>query len=181
MRADTDHTHEDTEPAPLEIRWWRSEQELQSALELRDRVFHGEQGVPREEDLDGLDEQAQHVVALAPGGSPAAGRDPGEALDQAVAAPDGERVIGTLRLVVDGERAKIGRVAVEREWRRRGVASRMLALAVARARALGCVSVRLAAQIEAAEVYRQAGFAVESDVFEEAGIPHVWMGLALAR
>jgi predicted GNAT family N-acyltransferase len=61
------------------------------------------------------------------------------------------------------------------------VASRMLALAVARARALGCVSVRLAAQIEAAEVYRQAGFAVESDVFEEAGIPHVWMGLALAR
>jgi predicted GNAT family N-acyltransferase len=158
MRADTDHTHDDTEPARLEIRWWRSEQELQSAFVLRDRVFHGEQGVPREEDLDGLDEHALHVVALA-----------------------GARVVGTLRLVVDGERAKVGRVAVAREWRRRGIASRMLELAVARARELGCAKVRLAAQIAATEVYRQAGFTVESDEFEEAGIPHVWMGLTLAR
>jgi predicted GNAT family N-acyltransferase len=158
MRADTDHTHSDIEPAPVEVRWWRSEEELQGAFGLRDRVFHGEQGVPREEDLDGLDEQAQHVVALADA-----------------------RVIGTLRLVVEGERAKIGRVAVAREWRRRGIASRMLELAVARARELGCVRVRLAAQIAAAELYREAGFAVESDTFEEAGIPHVWMGLTLER
>jgi predicted GNAT family N-acyltransferase len=161
MRADTDHTHDDIEPAPVEIRWWRSTDELQGALMLRDRIFHGEQGVPREEDLDGLDEQAQHVVALADA-----------------------RVIGTLRLVVDGERAKIGRVgrvAVAREWRRRGIASRMLELAVARARELGCARVRLAAQIAAAELYSEAGFAVESDTFEEAGIPHVWMGLALER
>lgn len=28
-------------------------------------------------------------------------------------------------------------------------------------------------------LYERAGFAVESDVFEEAGIPHVWMGRAL--
>jgi putative N-acetyltransferase (TIGR04045 family) len=163
MRADTDNTHEHAEtdpaePAPVEVRWWRSDEELQSAFALRDRVFHGEQGVPREDDLDGLDEQALHVVAL-----------------------DGSRLIGTLRLVVDGERAKIGRVAVAREWRRRGIASRMLELAVARARELGCARVRLAAQIAAAEVYRQAGFAVESDEFEEAGIPHVWMGLTLER
>ncbi|HTA12408.1 MAG TPA: GNAT family N-acetyltransferase [Solirubrobacteraceae bacterium] len=181
MRADTDHTHDDIDSAPVEVRWWRSEQELQSALELRDRVFHGEQGVSREEDLDGLDEHAMHVVALAPGGSPAAGPDSGEALEQAVAVPDGARLVGTLRMVVDGERAKIGRVAVAREWRRRGIASRMLELAVARARELGCARVRLAAQKAAADVYRQAGFAVESDEFEEAGIPHVWMGLTFER
>ncbi len=35
---------------------------------------------------------------------------------------------------------------------------------------------RLAAQLAATGVYRRAGFAVESEPFEEAGIPHVWMG-----
>jgi predicted GNAT family N-acyltransferase len=142
----------------VEVRWVRSREELAGAFALREAVFYGEQGVPREEEFDGLDEQALHAVALE--------------------APAG-RVIGTLRLLVGGERAKIGRVAVERGWRRRGVASRMLALAIARARARGCLEVRLAAQLQATEVYRQAGFAVESDTFEEAGIPHVWMGLRL--
>jgi predicted GNAT family N-acyltransferase len=140
------------------IRWSHGRGDMLGAFAVRERVFYGEQGVPPEEEYDGRDDEAQHLVALEPGG---------------------ERVIGTLRLLVDGENAKIGRVAVEREWRRRGIASRMLALAVARARELGCTSVRLAAQVAATELYRQAGFAVESDVFEEAGIPHVWMGKAL--
>ena len=143
---------------PVEVRWVRSRAELLGAFALRERVFCAEQGVPAEEELDGRDEQARHAVALAPGG---------------------RRVIGTLRLLVDGERAKIGRVAVERDWRRRGIASRMLALGIAGARERGCAQVRLAAQLAATEVYRQAGFAVESDAFEEAGIEHVWMGLRL--
>ncbi len=56
-----------------------------------------------EDELDGRDAQALHLVALE---------------------PDGQRVIGTLRLLVDADRAKVGRVAVEREWRRRGIALR---------------------------------------------------------
>jgi len=55
----------------------------------------------------------------------------------------------------------------------------MLALAIAGAREHGCVKIRLASQVAATEVYRRAGFAVESDTFEEAGIPHVWMGMSL--
>jgi predicted GNAT family N-acyltransferase len=49
------------------------------------------------------------------------------------------------------------------------------------ARELGCVQVRLAAQLAATSVYRRAGFAVESEPFEEAGIQHVWMGQTLAQ
>jgi predicted GNAT family N-acyltransferase len=48
------------------------------------------------------------------------------------------------------------------------------------ARTHGCSRVRLASQLEARSVYERAGFAVESDPFEEAGIEHVWMGLRLA-
>lgn len=139
------------------ITWVSAGVELRAAFALREEVFYGEQGVPREEDVDELDGEAQHLVALAPDG----------------------RVIGTLRLLDFGEEAKIGRVVVAADWRRRGVASRMLAIALARAREQGFARVRLAAQIRALEVYAQAGFGVESEPFEEAGIPHVWMGLSL--
>jgi ElaA protein len=143
----------------IPIRWARGPEDVRGAFAVRERVFCGEQGVPREEEIDGRDQEALHLVALD---------------------PQGARVIGTLRLLLDADSAKVGRVAVEREWRRRGIALRMLGLALAAARDRGCVRVRLAAQLEAVALYEQAGFAVESDVFEEAGIAHVWMGRRLA-
>jgi predicted GNAT family N-acyltransferase len=127
-------------------------------VELRRQVFCDEQGVPLEEELDGRDAEAEHMVAIGRG------------------RPE---VIGTLRLLIDGPRAKVGRVAVARDWRRRGIASRMLSLALLRAAEHGCTQARLAAQLDAVALYEQAGFAVESEMFEEAGIEHVWMGRAL--
>jgi predicted GNAT family N-acyltransferase len=148
-----------TADAEVPVRWVRGRAELAGALALREEVFYGEQGVPRQEDLDGRDAGALHVVALDPG--------------------TGE-VIGTLRLLLEERPAKIGRVVVDRRWRRRGIASRMLELALERARREGCAEVRLAAQVRATAVYEQAGFRIESEPFEEAGIPHVWMGRSLA-
>ena len=55
-----------------------------------------------------------------------------------------------------------------------------LATAQERAREQGCTQARLAAQTRATGVYERAGFAVESEQFEEAGIPHVWMSRTLA-
>ncbi len=141
-----------------EIRWAAGAADVRGALAVREEVFCREQGVSREEEIDGRDGEALHLVALAPG--------------------DG-RVIGTLRLLIDSGTAKVGRVAVERDWRGRGVASRMLDLALAAAREQGCAQARLAAQLAATGVYRRAGFEVESEPFEDAGIQHVWMGLRL--
>ena len=140
------------------IRWAEGPEDLRRAIAVRERVFVQEQGVPVEEELDGRDADALHLVALAPG--------------------DGA-VIGTLRLLLDGAVAKVGRVAVEREWRGRGIAARMLDLALREARDRGARRARLASQLAVVGLYERAGFEVESDVFEEAGIPHVWMGLDL--
>ena len=96
-------------------------------------------------------------------------------------APGSRRVIGTLRLLVSGDAAKIGRVAVEREWRGRGIASRMLELALARAAEQGCREAWLAAQLEAKRMYERAGFTVRSEPFEEAGIARVWMARSIAQ
>lgn len=116
--------------------------------------------MPREVELDPLDRDAQHLLAVT-------------AREQ--------RVIGTLRLLSFEREAKLGRVAVAADWRHRGIASRMLATALARAREQGHERVRLAAQVAAVALYAAAGFSVESDEpFDDAGIPHVWMGLQLS-
>jgi predicted GNAT family N-acyltransferase len=124
---------------------------------VREAVFCREQGVPKHEELDGLDDQALHLVASEPDGA----------------------IVGTLRLLLVAGEAKIGRVAVTRGWRRRGIASRMLEMALDGARERGCLRARLASQLQATRLYEEAGFTVESEPFEEAGIPHVWMGRPL--
>jgi predicted GNAT family N-acyltransferase len=142
----------------IEIRWAEGQQDFADALAIRVRVFCEEQGVPRDEEPDELDAHALHLLAL----------DAGSA-----------RAVGTLRLLIDGRRARIGRVAVEADRRHRGIASRMLAAALEQAREHGATSARLAAQVVAVSLYERSGFAVESQPFEEAGIDHVWMGRRL--
>jgi ElaA protein len=142
----------------ITVRWAGDPHDVSSALALREQVFCGEQGVSREDELDGLDEQALHLIALA---------------------PDGRGAVGTLRLLMNGEHVKLGRVAVAREWRGRGIASRMIQAGLHEARRHGARRARLASQLEATGLYERAGFAVESDPFQSAGIAHVWMGLRL--
>jgi predicted GNAT family N-acyltransferase len=141
-----------------EIRWSLGPDDLAGAIALREQVFCHEQGVPVEEEVDGRDDEALHLVALD---------------------ADRRRVIGTLRLLFDGDLVKVGRVAVERVSRGQGIAARMLEIALQEARARGVRRAKLASQVEVVPLYEGAGFAVESGVFVEAGIPHVWMGRPL--
>lgn len=138
------------------IRWARGPADVAAAIALREEVFVREQNVPAEEELDGRDGEALHLLAI-----------------------DGDRAVGTLRLLFDGETVKIGRVAVARPWRRRGLAAAMLDQALVEAQGRGCTRARLASQVGVVALYERAGFAVESAEFEEAGIAHVWMGRPL--
>jgi predicted GNAT family N-acyltransferase len=117
---------------------------------IRRKVFIEEQQVPEELEWDGEDEVSSHVLAVAEGGMP----------------------IGTARLLRDGH---IGRMAVLKEWRSRGVGSALMRHLLGLARASGHEVVRLHAQIHAAGFYAKHGFAVEGGAFMEAGIPHVVM------
>jgi ElaA protein len=138
----------------VRMRWATSAEHVSQAQRLRERVFCVEQGVPRELELDGLDDQALHLLARE--------------------SARGE-LVGTLRLLVRDRTAKLGRVAVLPDWRRQGIASRMVRLALRRARRCDCAEVRLASQLEVVGLYEALGFTVESEPFEEVGIAHVWM------
>jgi predicted GNAT family N-acyltransferase len=154
------HPSSEEQSQTVVVRWSSGAADLDGALLLRELVFCEEQGVPLEEEQDGRDAEALHLVAV----------------EQA----DG-RVVGTLRVLLDGEVAKVGRVAVERPSRRRGIAARMLEEALRTAQSCGARTAKLAAQTDAIALYEQAGFDVVSGEFLDAGIVHVWMSQALSK
>jgi predicted GNAT family N-acyltransferase len=124
------------------------------AAPLRFAIFVGEQKVPAGIELDDLDAKCMHAIAYDEAG----------------------KAIGTGRLLPEG---KIGRMAVVKEWRRRGVGADLLEALVAEARRRGHGEVKLSAQLQAAEFYRSHGFVAEGKVYEEAGILHQAMRRSL--
>lgn len=135
------------------VRRAKGPREVAEALALRTAVFVDEQGVSPDEELDGRDADALHLVAL----------------------DDTGAVIGTCRLLMDGAVLKLGRMAVATSARRCGVGLRLLDLADAEAAASGAERIVLGAQLSAVPLYEQAGYVTLGDVFLDAGIEHVWM------
>jgi predicted GNAT family N-acyltransferase len=74
--------------------------------------------------------------------------------------------------VVHGGRAKIGRMAVLKEYRGKGVGKRLLRRAVARAKQLGARTIYLNAQVSVIGFYEKLGFRAVGRMFDEAGIAH---------
>jgi predicted GNAT family N-acyltransferase len=116
------------------------------AAPIRFAVFVEEQRVPPEIELDDLDARSLHAVAF-----------------------HEDLAVGTGRLLPDGH---IGRMAVLKEWRGRGIGGQMLAQLTERARARGDREVILSAQVHAVPFYRAHGFAEEGAEYLEAGIRH---------
>jgi predicted GNAT family N-acyltransferase len=125
---------------------------MPAAYAVRHQVFVGEQAVPPELERDGFDDLAVHLVALR-----------------------GDTVIGTLRIVVSGAGAKIGRMAVLAAERKGGVGTGLMDRAHEFARTMNVKEVTLHAQLTAKEFYARLGYCEEGDIFEEAGIAHVTM------
>lgn len=140
-----------------EVRRANGQAEVDAALELRYRVFCGEQGVGLEADQDGLDPQALHIVAV-----------------------EGGRVIGTCRLLFGAGVAELGRMAVEPDQRGHGIGAAVLAEAERAARAEGAARMRLHAQTAARTLYERGGFEAVGAEFMDEGIPHITMEKALA-
>jgi predicted GNAT family N-acyltransferase len=139
-----------------EVRLARDEAEVAAALKLREEVFCDEQGVPLEADLDGLDDEALHVIASESG-----------------------ELVGTCRIVLDGTTARFGRLCVRRDARGRGLARALLDQAEVQARAADAQRMTLHAQTSALGLYRRAGYESEGEPFDEEGIEHLRMSRSL--
>lgn len=90
-------------------------------------------------------------------------RDPDLFLIAEVAegAPDSRRIVGVVMGGWDGRRGWLHHLAVDRRYRRRGIASALLAEVEARLRHKGCLKVNLlvrAANEDARRLYRRLGY-----------------------
>lgn len=122
---------------------------MAQAFAIRLRVFVREQGVPEDIELDRDDRRAIHFLAVVPA-----------------------RAVGTARLVMRGGRAKIGRMAVLKSQRRRGIGRKLLERAIATAKKFGARKIYLHAQVPVIGFYEKLGFRCVGPVFDEAAIPH---------
>jgi len=141
----------------IEVRPAGDGPEVSAAISLRHEVFVHEQGVDAGEEHDGRDGEATHLIALHEGA-----------------------LVGTCRLLADGDVVKLGRLAVAAPHRRRGVAACLLAEGERWAREHGSARIVLHAQSYARALYAAAGYRAVGDTFMEAGIEHVRMERSLA-
>lgn len=123
--------------------------QLYELMVLRNRVFVVEQEITAEPEIDGRDTDADHALMRL----------------------DGE-LIGTVRILRENTPLKVGRVAVARSERGRGLGSEMMR---AVGEYLGDRPAKLHAQSHLEQWYRRLGWRREGPEFQEAGIPHVAM------
>jgi predicted GNAT family N-acyltransferase len=128
----------------IELMTW--ERARAQAAPIRLIVFVQEQGVAPELEMDQMDAQCIHALAF-----------------------DGERAVGTGRLLPDGH---IGRMAVLKEFRGKGAGGALLAKLMEAAKSRGDREVVLSAQVHAVPFYAAYGFEPFGEVYQEAGIAH---------
>ena len=118
---------------------------------LRTLIFIEEQGFVRE--FDEIDDTAVHIVAF-----------------------DGDKPIGTCRYYPrpDGSYA-IGRIAVAREYRGKGIGSALVLEAERRVALLGAKTTVVSAQLRAAGFYRSLGYTEQGSPYPEEHVPHILM------
>jgi ElaA protein len=124
---------------------------------LRRRVFIEEQGVSEADEIDDLDGEAIHLLAVV-----------------------ADRPVGTARLLLQGDTGKIGRVCVLAEARGADIGAALIRAAVADLAAMPGISrAKLGAQVHAVGFYERLGFAAVGPVYMDAGIEHRNMVLEL--
>jgi predicted GNAT family N-acyltransferase len=139
-----------------EVREARDDAERAAAMSIRHAVFVEEQDVPVELEVDGLDDEAVHLVAVRDGA-----------------------VVATCRLLAHGAPVHLGRLAVDASARRQGIAGLLVRAAGEWARARGARRLLLSAQTYAMGLYAAAGYVAVGSPYLEAGIEHVDMELDL--
>ena len=133
-----------------QVSWQQAEAYLR---QVRTVVFIEEQFVTPEFEWDDIDSTALHLLAL-----------------------HDNKAIGCLRII---HHQKIGRMAVLKPWRGKGVGNMLLKQAIELCRQHGSTQIVLSAQTHAMHFYQQAGFQITSGEYTDVQIPHVDMCLKL--
>ena len=129
-----------------------ADDDLRKALFIRGVVFIEEQNCSYSEELDGLDTSAIHFLATIE-----------------------SEPIGTVRILVFDDHVKVGRLAVRKAYRNRGIGKELLKRAIDHAAELGYCKIKIHAQAYLVKFYEDFGFVKQGLKFLEANIEHYHM------
>ncbi len=129
-----------------------TEEERPALYAIRTEVFVNEQKVPPELELDAEDAHAIHILA-----------------------EEGGVAVGCARLLLREGEAHIGRLAVKKDCRGRGIGQAICRFAMEQGHRAGCKTVWLNSQLHAVGFYQRLGFQPQGEPFMEAGIEHIKM------
>ncbi len=121
----------------------------EQAFCIRREVFIKEQNIAPEEEYDEYDLIAMHYLATI-----------------------NDKPVGTVRFLIEDTQGRIGRMAVLKTYRRRGIGRALLNRVIKEARLHGLEKLYLHAQLASLEFYRSSGFIPYGKPFNEADIPH---------
>ena len=136
----------------VSIKIVQTPEEFDRCFGIRTTVFVEEQEVPLELEMDEYDAIATHFLLR-----------------------DGETPLATARLLDKHGLAKIGRVAVLKEARGRGLGLLLMQAVIEEAKRRGFTESVLDAQTYAVPFYARLGYVAEGEEFDDAGIPHFLM------
>ena len=131
------------------VSWSDKQAEITS---VRRAVFVEEQSVPESIDFDGSDTEYIHVLASDKNGRP----------------------VGTARI---NRKGKIGRMAVLKKYRRRGIGRKMIQELMYYGRKNSITDFHVSSQVTAIGFYKKMGFEPYGEEFLEAAIMHINMKL----
>lgn len=133
-----------------------NQKEIFTVINIRKTVFIEEQKVDVSEELDNRDYTAEHFLVS-----------------------DDNIYVGTARFYFEDDMAIIGRVAVLKEYRKKGYASFLIKGLIEEIKKTDVSLIHIGAQKQALKFYKTLGFEVSGDLYLDANIEHYPMELKL--
>jgi|SRR5690625_174486 len=141
----------------MNIKIATTEEEKQQVYTVRKTVFVDEQNVPVEEEIDGHEASSIHFLCQV-----------------------GEQAIGAGRLRFESDYGKLERICVLKPFRSQSYGKQIIQSMENEIKKQSFQIAKLGAQTHAITFYENLGYEIVSDVFMDAGIPHVMMEKSLS-
>jgi predicted GNAT family N-acyltransferase len=142
----------------LNIRKVNNSSDFFKLLEVRKKVYVDELNVPIELEFDEYDETAFHFVVEVD-----------------------DIVVGTARLVALDNEGNIGRVCILKDFRRKGLGTKLITSIINASMNMGLDRLTVEAKVDALPFYEKMGFVNEGNEYLEIGVPHNKMFLILEK
>ena len=137
----------------ISYQWLKGTDDLSEAYAVRLTVFCDEQGYTPEAELDETDKTSWHIIVK-----------------------NKQKTVATGRLYTEQPGTfRLGRIAVLKSQRGKGLGMRVVELMEEKARALGARYVELDAQCRAIGFYEKAGYTVCGEEHMDGHVPHKMM------